>query len=74
MLNLGLMKIRLGSAPNGINGVETLKQVQGDEWDLHRLFIWPERAPSRQSGIGAVKRHNINDNSLPGSPNVPVPS
>jgi hypothetical protein len=32
------------------------------------LEIWPERAPSRQSGIDGVKGHNMNDNTLPGSP------
>jgi len=33
-------------------------------------FLWPERAPPRQSGIGGVKGHNINDNTLSGSPNL----
>jgi hypothetical protein len=32
------------------------------------LGAWPERAPSRQSGIGGVKGHNTNETSSPGSP------
>jgi len=32
------------------------------------LFRWPERAPSRQSGISGVKGHNMNEISFPGSP------
>ncbi len=29
---------------------------------------WPASAPSRQSGIGGVKGHNLNETSFPGSP------
>jgi len=45
--------------------------------------IWPELAPSRQSGIGGGKGHNMNETSFarialaaarPGSPGVPAPS
>jgi hypothetical protein len=31
LLNVGLMKIGLGSASRGIKVIETLKQVQGDK-------------------------------------------
>ncbi len=30
--------------------------------------LWPERAPSRQSGIGGVKGHNTKRNYLAGKP------
>ena len=32
------------------------------------LYPWPERAPSRQSGIGGVEGHNMKEISSPGSP------
>jgi hypothetical protein len=31
-------------------------------------MAWPERAPSRQSGIGGVKGHHMNEISSLGSP------
>ena len=30
--------------------------------------FWPERAPSRQSGIGGAKGHGMNEIPFPGSP------
>jgi hypothetical protein len=36
---------------------------------IHELtFLWPASASSRQSGIGGVKGHNMNEISFPGSP------
>jgi len=57
-----LPRTMLGSGPAGRQG----------EWGDSKGR--PERAPSRQSGIGGVKGHNMDDVTMPGSPAVPVPS
>ena len=44
------------------------KDIMGRAFQRPSSIIWPASAPSRQSGIGGVKGHNINEISFPGSP------